>query len=116
MGLGHTAQRALRAVKRTYTKGGVGELQVAIAAQGSLESLRALREPMGSAIARALGPPAGAVTWVSATPFVPPRHLKPRGRHALAGQVQAELSSRGYPAAEVDVLPGLQGRYRFGTL
>ena len=33
--------------------------------------------------------------WVSETPFVPPRFLKPRGRNSLVGQVCAELASRG---------------------
>ncbi|XYH98812.1 type I-U CRISPR-associated protein Csb2 [Sorangium sp. So ce1128] len=41
-----------------------------------------------------------AEVWRSVLPFVPPRHLKPRGSSSLAGQVQAELASRGLPAAE----------------
>jgi CRISPR-associated protein Csb2 len=41
-----------------------------------------------------------AHVWHSALPFVPPRHLKPRGAASLEGQVQAELASRGLPAAE----------------
>ncbi|MBX7192192.1 MAG: type I-U CRISPR-associated protein Cas5/Cas6 [Sandaracinaceae bacterium] len=38
--------------------------------------------------------------WVSSTPFVPPRHLKSRGKDDLAGQVRAELTSRGLQDAE----------------
>jgi hypothetical protein len=34
---------------------------------------------------------------VSATPFVPPRFLKRKGRNTLEGQIVAELSSRGFP-------------------
>jgi CRISPR-associated protein Csb2 len=40
-----------------------------------------------------------AAVWTSVTPFVPPRFLKARGRDSLEGQVQAELLSRGLPAA-----------------
>jgi CRISPR-associated protein Csb2 len=41
-----------------------------------------------------------ARVWRSALPFVPPRHLKPRGAGSLEGQVQAELASRGLRPAE----------------
>jgi len=37
--------------------------------------------------------------WQTITPFVPPRFLKRGGRNALLGQIQAELASRGLPAA-----------------
>jgi CRISPR-associated protein Csb2 len=40
-----------------------------------------------------------ALVWRSVSPFVPPRHLKPRGPSSLEGQVQAELASRRLPAA-----------------
>ena len=43
-------------------------------------------------------------TWDSVTPFVPPRHLKPRGRNSLRGQIEEELAARGFPgAAELHV-------------
>ncbi len=49
----------------------------------------------------------GARVWSSMTPFVPPRYVKPRGKNSLEGQVQAELASRGLPAASsVEVLEG----------
>lgn len=40
-----------------------------------------------------------ARVWRTVLPFVPPRHLKRQGRSALEGQIQAELGSRGLPAA-----------------
>jgi CRISPR-associated protein Csb2 len=48
---------------------------------------------------------AGSHQWVSLTPFIPPRHLKKSGRHDLAGQVTAELASRGFPTADVEMMP-----------
>ncbi|MCC7140613.1 MAG: type I-U CRISPR-associated protein Cas5/Cas6 [Candidatus Eisenbacteria bacterium] len=105
MGLGSAAQRAIRALRKTYMKGGVGELQVAVAAVCSLADLRAVGGELGGAIDGLLGPIGGAKAWVSATPFVPPRHLKGRGRSCLAGQVEEEIESRGLPRASVELLP-----------
>lgn len=105
MGLGSSAQQAVRSLKRTYTKGGVGALRVAVAGQGSLEDLRALPGAIGAGIASVLGSPKGAARWISATPFVPPRHIKKRGAGTLEGQVLAELRSRELPPARVEVLP-----------
>jgi CRISPR-associated protein Csb2 len=99
---GPIAQQAIRSVKRTYTKGGVGELQVALAGSGSLESMRRLPGSLGRSVDRLLG--LGAV-WTSETPFVPPRHAKVRGSNTVEGQVLAELNTRGFPEAEVIVLP-----------
>lgn len=49
---------------------------------------------------------AHAACWVTRTPFVPPRHIKPRGPNSLEGQVRAELASRGLPEpTRVEVLP-----------
>jgi CRISPR-associated protein Csb2 len=105
MGLGDDAQRAIRTMRETWTKGGVGELQVALAASGSVEMLRTLREPLRRSIERLLGPATGCCEWVSLTPFVPPRFIKKRGAHTLEGQINAELRSRGLPEAmEVEVL------------
>ena len=100
--LGPRAQRAARSVRRTYTKGGVGELQVALAGQGALSGLRALQAKLGAGVGGMLGP---AREWRSATPFVAPRHLKSRGTNTLEGQVNAELAERGLPAAAVEVVP-----------
>jgi CRISPR-associated protein Csb2 len=105
MGLGARAQRAIRDLRRTYTKGGVGELQVAIAGVGALSDLRRLPAALIGGVDALLGPNGGASSWVSATSYVPPRHLKARGRSALVGQIEAELHSRGFPTARVQVLP-----------
>lgn len=107
MGLGDAAQRAIRTLRRTWTKGNAGHLQVALAASGSLDTLRSLPSPLHRKIERLLGPPGGACVWSSLTPFVPPRFFKERGANTLEGQVQAELASRGLPRAEeVTVLRG----------
>ena len=106
MGLGDAAQQAIRGLKRTWTKGGVGDLQLAIAGSGSLEDLRRLPAPLDDAIEELLGPRSGAQDWYSVSPFVPPRHLKPRGSNCLAGQINAELASRGFPLpVNIAVLP-----------
>ena len=106
MGLGELAQRAIRGLKRTWTKGGVGDLQLAVAGIGNLDDLRRLPAPLDRAVERLLGPQRGACAWSSASPFVPPRFLKARGRNSLAGQVRAELASRGLATqVAVAVLP-----------
>ncbi|MFN0241509.1 MAG: type I-U CRISPR-associated protein Csb2 [Planctomycetota bacterium] len=104
MGLGARAQRAVRSLRKTFMKGGVGELQVAIAGVGALNDLRAIGAGMSRAADQLLGPPIGATSWVTATPFVPPRHLKKHGRSSLIGQIEAELRDRGLPPASVNVL------------
>lgn len=102
MKLGPVAQDAIQSVKRTWTKRRAGELRVAIAGRGSLESLRSLPSPFAAGIARVLGP---SCTWESFTPLVLPRFRKARGKSSLEGQVQAELSERGFPPAGIELLP-----------
>ena len=101
MGLGEAAQRAIRTLRRTWTKGGVGELQLAVAGSGNLNDLRydlrSLPPPLDQQIKRLLGPPQGSRVWVSAMPFVPPRFLKRRGANTLLGQINAELVARASP-------------------
>lgn len=104
MGLGARAQRAVRGVRRTYMKGGVGELQIAVAGGGALNEFRASGGGVARAVVGLLGPTAGAASWVTVTPFVPPRHLKKTGRASLVGQIEAELKGRGFPRAKIDVL------------
>lgn len=99
------AQAAIRAVRRTFSKGGIGPLQLALAGSGALADLRGLPGVYGDGLCAVLGAPNGATEWVSFAPFVPPRYLKKRGRNTLEGQVAAELSSRGHPApTEVRVI------------
>lgn len=106
MGLGEVAQRSIRTLRRTWTKGGVGELQVALAGAGDLDSLRLLPPPLNARIERLLAPPGGSRIWQSVTPFVPPRFIKRRGINTLIGQIDAELASRGLPSVEgLEVLP-----------
>lgn len=102
MGLGPLAQEAIRGLKRTWTKGGAGELRVAIAGQGAVPDMQRLPGRLGASVNAILGP---SSAWVSATPFVPPRHLKTRGKSSLEAQILAELEVRGLPAASVRVLP-----------
>lgn len=114
MGLDAHAQSAIRATRRTWTKGGVGPLQLALAASGDWTDLITLPGIYGRAIARLIGvaqtptdvqattaqPPAITATrWRSLTPFVSPRFLKKRGKNTVEGQIQAELASRSLPAA-----------------
>jgi CRISPR-associated protein Csb2 len=97
MGLDSAAQQAVRAVRRTYTKGGIGPLRLALEGAGKLEDLRDLPGVFGRSLRAVLGPPGGATEWVSQSPFVPPRYLKKAGKNTLAGQVSAEIASRGLP-------------------
>ena len=106
MGLGDAAQQAITTLRRTWTKGGVGEMQLALAGRGSLDSLRGLPEPLMRQLERLLGPIEGATTWASVTPFVPPRYLKRKGSNCLEGQIANELESRRFPIPDrIEVLP-----------
>jgi CRISPR-associated protein Csb2 len=97
MGLGGIAQQALRLIRKTYTKGGGQPLFVTLAGIGTLQDFHRLG-------ARRVSELSESKVWRSKTPFVPPRHLKPK-RHSLEDQVQAELSARGLPAASrVEIL------------
>jgi CRISPR-associated protein Csb2 len=104
MGLGEAAQHAIRTLRRTWTKGGLGDIQLAVVGHGDLAALRQLPPRLNLQVERLLAPTGGSRAWQSATPFVPPRFVKPRGRNTLLGQVNAELVSRGLPeAASVQV-------------
>lgn len=99
MGLGDAAQRAIRSLRRTWTKGGAGDLQLAVVGSGNLDMLRRLPTPLNLKLEGLLGPPDGAHVWESVTPFVLPRFRKRRGKDTLEGQVLAELCSRDLPEA-----------------
>jgi CRISPR-associated protein Csb2 len=105
MGLGPEAQSAIRGIKRTPTKGGVGALRVALAGEGDIEDLRRLPAHLRGGVEQLLGPSAGARIWRSITPCVLPRHAKRRGKNTLDGQLRAEIASRGLPSALVEILP-----------
>lgn len=105
MGLDQTAQSAMRAVRQTYTKGGIGTLRLALAGAGNLETLRRLHGPYGDGMRKILPLGSGSSTWLSLTPFVPPRYLKKHGKNTLEGQIIAELTSRDLPEpAEIQQL------------
>ena len=93
MGFGIEAMHAIRGLRRTWMKGGVGELHVALVGQGLRSKLAELPEGMGAYLG-------WAQDWITITPFVPPRFLKKRGANSLEGQVRAELTSRGLPKPE----------------
>jgi CRISPR-associated protein Csb2 len=105
MGLDEVAQAAVRAVRHTFTKGGVGPLKLALVAGGDPRDLSQLPGTYGEHIRSVLGPNGGATEWLSLTPFVAPRFVKTRGRNTLEGQLRAELASRGLPElVEVTVI------------
>ncbi len=93
-GLDRHDQQALRATRKTFTKKGAGELRVSWAAGGDREDMLNLPEPWRTAVHRTVG---AASAWISATPFVLPRHPKPRGANSIEGQVRAELRARDLP-------------------
>ena len=104
MGLRDMAQRAIRTLRRTWTKGGAGDLQVAVVGSGDLDMLRRLPPSLQPQIEAILGPPEGATVWESVTPFVLPKTLDRRSRRSVSGQVNAELDSRRLPeAASVEI-------------
>lgn len=98
MGIDAKAQGMVRAVRKTFTKGGIAPLRLAVAAMGSRSDLAALPSPWGDRLRELIG---GSTTqsrcWRSITPFVPPRFLKAQGSNAIEGQVRAELRVRGFP-------------------
>lgn len=100
MGLANAAQRAIRTLRRTWTKGGAGDLQVAVVGSSDLDMLRRLPPPLNLKLEGILGPPEGARVWESVTPFVPPKSLDRRSKRRVAGQVNAELVSRRLPEAD----------------
>ena len=96
MGLGADAQTAIRALRKTFTKGGHEPLRLALAMSGDLTHLARLSEPYGRKLEQIVAPD-GARFWQSLTPFIPPRFIKRRGKNTLKEQINAELRSRGLP-------------------
>lgn len=89
MGFQEVAQRALRNVRKTWAKG-LDEIAVTLVGLGRRESFI----NVGGRIVPEL---ATSATWVSRTPFIPPRYLKSNGQDSLEGQVRAELRWRWLP-------------------
>lgn len=89
MGFSPLAERGLRRLRRTWAKG-MDDIAVTLVGSGKRE---AFRKVGGNAL-----PEVGSgAKWVSQTPFIPPRFLKPAGKDSLEGQVNAELRRRGLP-------------------
>ena len=88
MGFDHSARAALMRVNRLWVESSSPTLHVDLMALGLRDDF-ARRVP-------ALG---RSNTWTSFTPFVPPRHPKPRGRNTLEEQIQEELVLLGLPRA-----------------
>jgi len=96
MGLDDVAQKAVRTVRTAYAKG-TDALRIALAAScGELTEFDQLPGPIGKRLCLLLGL-SPSINWISHTPFIPPRHLKPRGKNSIEGQILAELESRGLP-------------------
>ena len=93
-GFDSSVQQSLSGLRTTHAKGVSGALRLAVAAIGGVDDMKRLRAPLGTELLRTIGE---GTSWISDTPFVPPRHLKKRGSNALHGQVCAELQSRGLP-------------------
>lgn len=90
MGLGPLAQHALRRLRKTWAKG-LDDLAVTLIGIGERTSFRRVGDAEISSLA-------SSTKWVSHTPFLPCRFLKPHGKDSLDGQVRAELSRRGLPS------------------
>ncbi|CAN5772459.1 hypothetical protein BH09MYX1_BH09MYX1_36730 [soil metagenome] len=101
MGFDAAAQRALRAVTRTYAKD-LPTIFVTLAGMGALKDFEELVPCVRE-----------SSVWSSRTPFVVPRHPKTHGKDTLIGQLQAELVNRGLPPAErIEPLEGTVEHFR----
>lgn len=102
MGFEANAIEAVRKTRKTYAKN-LPVLFVTLAGLGRRGDFEQLVPHVGE-----------ARVWTSTTPFVPPRHLKPRGGNSLEGQIRAELESRGLPGparVEVEIERGAAREY-----
>lgn len=114
MGLDSEAQRAVRAIRHEVAKKAKRPHRVAVAAMGRREDMleihSSFRPDVVARLHRVVGTAAGSREWVSLTPFVAPRFLKPSGKNSLEGQVLAELAARGLPAPlSIEVLEPNRG-------
>jgi CRISPR-associated protein Csb2 len=88
-GVGDTAQTVLRSIRKTYMKGGIGELSVRFSGSGTVDEMLQL-----PALAPFLGT---SRCWQSVTPLVLPRYCKKNGKNTPEGQILSELTERGFP-------------------
>jgi CRISPR-associated protein Csb2 len=88
MGFDAPARAALGKIRRMWAKKNEPEMFVTLVGLGAPADFASVVPHVRE-----------AAVWTSVTPFVPPRFLKAKGRDSLEGQVQAELLSRGIPAA-----------------
>ncbi|MCW8137607.1 MAG: type I-U CRISPR-associated protein Cas5/Cas6 [Planctomycetota bacterium] len=106
-GLSEATLAALVRVSRAYAQD-LPAMLVTVVGAGRLEDLCRV----GGA-GRRLPQLATSTVWRSVTPFVPPRHLKAKGKNSLEGQVRAELESHGVQGRlerlEVEVEVGAEG-------
>ncbi len=101
MGLDATAQRAISRLRRTWTKGSDRDIFVTCAGFGELDEFRSrLQTKRGKEIG--LFPSRKSAIWTSCTPYIPPRHLKPKNaRYTLEDDIKRELAARGLPMPTV---------------
>jgi len=90
MGLNEVAQRAIRTIRKTWAKG-IDDIAVTMVGLGARDNFAQVGD-------REIAELGTSLVWSSRTPFIPPRHLKARGKNSLAGQVEEELKRRGFPA------------------
>ena len=103
MGLSGNAQSVIRAARKTYTKGGLEPLRLAISAIGEFSDLKGLSGGCGARLARLVGE---ATRWRSLTPFVAGRFIKRTGKNTLEAQIDSELESRLLPKPrKISILP-----------
>lgn len=88
MGLDEAACTALETIRAMWATANEPEMLVTLVRLGAADDFGQLVPHVRA-----------ADIWTSTTPFVAPRFLKAKGSSSLEGQVQAELASRGLPAA-----------------
>ncbi len=96
MGLDDLAQQAIRALRRTWSKGLAGDLGIKLVSLCNRNELERFAGDAGSRLRQLLGGSQGSRSWISATPFVPPRFIK-RNKESVEVQLRRELAFRGLP-------------------
>ena len=104
MGFGRIAETALRRLRKTWATG-MDDITVNLVGLGRRDAFQLTGEWEIPELAT-------STTWVSRTPFIPPRFIKATGKDSLENQVRAELESRRLPglaAPPVVALPSVGG-------